>query len=421
MTTDDQLRIVLTSYRSKPHSGGQGIYVRHLSRELAALGHDVEVISGPPYPELDAGPRLTKVASLDLYREPDPFRVPNWREFSSATDVLEFASMSTGAFPEPLTFTLRVRQLLAKRPRTELPDIVHDNQSLGYGLLPLAKQLPVVATVHHPITIDRKLELAGAPTFRKRIGVRRWYSFLRMQKRVARRLSAIVTVSTASKNDICRDFGVEPSRVSVVPLGVAEDTFAPNPAARCSGRIVTTASADVPLKGLVPLLEALAKVRTEHDAHLVVVGSVRENGETARAIERLDLTNHVTFTSGLSEAELVATYQSAHVAVVPSLYEGFSLPAVELMSCALPLVVTTAGALPEVVGPDRVAALHVEPGDSQQLAGAISEVLGDDELARTLGAAARRRVVDNYSWPAVARRTVQWYRMCIERAQNAHS
>ena len=87
------MRIALLSYRSKPHCGGQGVYVRYLSRELVALGHSVEVFSGQPYPELDDGVLLTKVPSLDLYREPDPFRVPQLREFRDITDVLEFATM----------------------------------------------------------------------------------------------------------------------------------------------------------------------------------------------------------------------------------------------------------------------------------------------------------------------------------------
>jgi len=201
------LRIALLSYRSKPHCGGQGVYVRALSRELVALGHSVEVLSGPPYPELDAGPVLTQVPSLDLYREPDPFRLPRLREFRSPVDVLEFALMCTAAFPEPLTFSLRVAKVL--RGRQGDFDVVHDNQTLGTGLLALQRAgFPVVATVHHPITEDRRHDLAAAPTLRRRITTHRWYSFLRMQTRVVRRLPALLTVSENSATDIVRDFGV---------------------------------------------------------------------------------------------------------------------------------------------------------------------------------------------------------------------
>jgi len=399
------LRIVLLSYRSKPHCGGQGVYVRHLSRELVALGHTVEVLSGPPYPELDPGVTLTALPGLDLYREPDPFRVPRLREFRSPLDVLEFLLMCTAAFPEPLTFSLRAWREL--RGRTERPDVVHDNQTLGYGLLLLQRAgFPVLATVHHPITVDRAVDLAAAHGLRRQVSVRRWYSFVRMQARVVRRLPSLLTVSQSSYGDIVRDFAVEPSRLTVVPVGVEHEVFVPPTVPRVPGRIVVTASADVALKGVVPLLEAVAKLRTERDVELLVVGSVKKGGAVARTVVRLGLEDAVRFVHGLSEQQLVEVFGSAHVGVVPSLYEGFSLPAVEMMSCATPLVVTTAGALPEVVGD---AALSVAPRDAEALAVALGRVLDDDELAARLGAQGRARVVELFTWRAVAERTVAWY------------
>lgn len=428
------LRVALLSYRSKPHCGGQGVYVRALSRELVALGHEVEVLSGPPYPELDVpypeldvdaagrGPRLTEVPSLDLYREPDPFRVPHRSEFRSPVDVLEFLLMCTAAFPEPLTFSLRASALL--RRRTNLPgsgiDIVHDNQTLGYGLLRLQRAgLPVVATVHHPITVDRRHDLAAARG-RKKLSTRRWYSFLRMQGRVVRRLPALLTVSQSSYDDIVRDFRVDPERLTVVPVGVDTDVFRPPTTPRVPGRIVATASADVPLKGLVPLLEAVAKLRTERDVELVVVGRAREGGPALQAIERLGLADAVRFVAGLGEPELVRLFGSAHVAVVPSLYEGFSLPAIEAMACGTPLVATTGGALPEVVGADGVTALHVPPADPEALAAAVARLLDDPELAARLGAAGRERVVQRYTWQAVAEQTVAWYRAVLRASAPEH-
>jgi glycosyltransferase involved in cell wall biosynthesis len=400
------LRIALTSYRSKPHCGGQGVYVRALSRELVALGHAVEVLSGPPYPDLDPGPLLTRVPSLDLYREPDPFRTPHWRELRSPVDVLEYALMATAAFPEPLTFSLRVARLLRRRD----VDLVHDNQTLGYGLLLTGQR--VVATVHHPITEDRRQDLAVARGT-KRLSTRRWYSFLRMQGRVVRRLPAVLTVSENSRADIVRDFRVPPERLTVVPVGVETDVFVPPTGPRVAGRIVATASADVPLKGLVPLLEAVAKLRTERDVELVVVGRPREDGPALRAVDRLGIGDAVRFVNGLPEPELVELFGSASVGVVPSLYEGFSLPAVELMACATPLVATTAGALPEVVGD---AALHVPPGDPEALAAAVGRLLDDPVLAADLGARGRARVVERFTWRAVAEQTVAWYRRVLEES-----
>lgn len=410
------LRIALLSYRSKPHCGGQGVYVRHLSRELALLGHEVEVLSGPPYPELDDVPglSLTEVPSLDLYRDPDPFRVPRLREFRSPLDVLEFLVMCTAGFPEPLTFTVRAARLLRRRAPSGRPDVVHDNQSLGYGLLALARTHTVLATCHHPITVDRRHDLSAAPTLRKRLAMHRWYGFLRMQGRVLRRLPAVLTVSANSADDIVRDFRVPRERLTVVPVGVEADVFVPPTVPRVPGRIIATASADVPLKGLAPLLEAVAKLRTEREVELVVVGKAREGGTTASALERLGLTECVRFVTGVPEQELVALFGSAQVGVVPSLYEGFSLPAIELLACATPLVATTAGALPEVVGPDGEAALHVPPGDPEALAAAIARLMDDPGLAGRLGVAGRERVVERFTWRAVAEQTVAWYRSHLQ-------
>jgi len=361
-------------------------------------------------PDLDSGVRLTAVANLDLYREPDPFRVPNWREFRSPVDVLEFGLMCTAAFPEPLTFSLRARKLLKARPVAERPDIVHDNQTLGYGMLLLARDgFPVVATLHHPITVDRRLDLRTTP-LRKQLPKRRWYSFLRMQRRVVQRMPAVLTVSESSADDIVNDFGVARTNLTVIPVGVETDVFVPPTASRVPGRIVTTASSDVPLKGLVPLLEAVAKLRTESDVELVVVGTIREGGAAHQTIHRLGLDDAVRFVNGLSEPDLVALLGSAQVAVVPSLYEGFSLPAIEAMSCSTPLVATTAGALPEVVGLDGKAALLVPPDDPDALRSAIARVLADPSLANRLGEAGRERVISRYSWPAIAEQTEAWYR-----------
>ncbi|GAC1444552.1 MAG: glycosyltransferase family 4 protein [Mycobacteriales bacterium] len=411
-----RLRIALLSYRSKPHCGGQGVYVRNLSRELVALGHCVEVLSGPPYPDLDAGVTLTRLPSLDLYREPDPFRTPHWREFRSPIDVLEYLLMATAAFPEPLTFSLRAWRHLSFR--AERPDVVHDNQTLGYGLLLLKRAgFPVIATVHHPITVDRRHDLLAARGVRKQISTRRWYSFLRMQGRVARALPALLTVSRSSLHDVARDFGVPSERLTVVPVGVDTDLFRPSNAHRVPGRIVATVSADQPMKGLVPLLEAVAKLRTEREVELVVVGRPKEGGIAQLALKRLGLGDCVRFVSGLPEAEIVELFGSAQVAVVPSLYEGFSLPAIEALACETPLVASTGGALPEVVGPNGLAALHVPPGDAEALAAAIAAVLDDPKLAARLGAAGRARVLERFTWRAVAEQTVAWYRDHLEREQ----
>ncbi|MCU1615867.1 MAG: putative Glycosyltransferase [Frankiales bacterium] len=400
------LRIALLSYRSKPHSGGQGVYVRALSRELTELGHRVEVLSGQPYPELDDGVALTRVPSLDLYREPDPFRTPRPSEFRDWIDVAEWAAMCSGGFPEPLTFSLRAARALL--PRADRLDVVHDNQSLGYGLLRLRRAgVPTVATVHHPVAIDRRLELAAAPSLRRRLTLHRWYGFTGMQARVVRRLDAVTTVSESSRRDIQSEMGVPAAGVEVIPVGIDPRVFTPSDAPRDPDSIVVTTSADVPLKGLVHLLEALAKLRTERPVRLTVVGSARPGGPAEAALDRLALRDAVRFTGPLPEPDLVALLQRAAVVAIPSLYEGFSLPAVEAMACATPLVTTDAGALPEVVG--TKAALRVKAGDVGELTAALQLVLDSPSLGEQLGRAGRRRVLESYTWRSTAQRTADWY------------
>jgi glycosyltransferase involved in cell wall biosynthesis len=408
--SDGSLRIALLAYRGNPHSGGQGVYVHYLSRELAALGHRVEVLSGQPYPRLTPGVPLVPVPSLDLYRPEDPFRTPRLSELRDGLDVAEFALMCSAGFPEPLTFSVRARRALRSR-RGDF-DVVHDNQCLGYGILGIAHDgLPVVATVHHPITVDRALELSHATTLHRQLSVRRWYGFVRMQKRVVRRLPRVLTVSASSAADISDQMGVRPDRLAVVPVGVDTGLFRPVPEVpRVTGRLMTTASADVPLKGLLPLLEALAKVRTERPAELVIVGQPRADSMVPATIRRLGLEGAVTVAGTVDTLRMVELYASSEVAVVPSLYEGFSLPAVEAMACGLPLVTTTGGALPEVVGPDGECALLVPPNDPGALAAAVVRALDDAALRRRMGAAGRARVLDRFTWRAMAERTVDVYR-----------
>ncbi|MEV6741264.1 glycosyltransferase family 4 protein [Streptomyces sp. NPDC051104] len=417
---DRPLRIALLTYKGNPFCGGQGVYVRHLSRELVRLGHRVEVIGAQPYPVLEGeglqGLSLTELPSLDLYRQPDPFRTPKRDEYRDWIDALEVATMWTGGFPEPLTFSLRARRHL--RARRGDFDVVHDNQTLGYGLLGDVGA-PLVTTIHHPITVDRQLELDAAEGWQRRLSVRRWYAFTRMQKRVARRLPSVLTVSGTSRQEIVDHLGVDRDRVHVVHIGADTDLFSPDASVpQVPGRIVTTSSADVPLKGLVFLVEALAKVRTEHPgAHLVVVGKRAEDGPVAQAIERYGLEGAVEFVKGISDAELVDLVRSAEVACVPSLYEGFSLPAAEAMATGTPLVATTGGAIPEVTGRDGETCLAVPPGDAGALAAGLSRLLADPELRARLGAAGRERVLRHFTWAKAAEGTVARYREAIAHTQ----
>ena len=410
-TGNPALRVALLTYRGNPFSGGQGVYVRELARALTGLGHQVTVFAGPPYPDLDHEIALVRLPSLELYRPESPFRPQ--RPLRDWIDVLEFGVMSAARYPEPLAFSLRAHRELSRRRREF--DVVHDNQCLGYGLLFLDRMLPLVATVHHPIGIDLRLELAAEPDRRRRKRLRRWYGFVGMQSRVARRLRRLITVSDAARDGIVGDMRVDPDRVAVVPNGVDTDLFRPLPdIRRVKGRVVATVSSDVHLKGLGPLLAAFATLRRRgRHLELVVVGRPRRDGPVPRLLRQLGLDGVVRFAGGIKGAELVRLYAEATVAVVPSLYEGFSLPAVEAMASGVPLVATAAGGVPEVIGGNGESALLVPPGDPLALADAIEALVDDTGLASRLAAAARSRAVDCFSWTRTARLTLTEYERVI--------
>jgi glycosyltransferase involved in cell wall biosynthesis len=410
---DLPLRIAFLTYRGKPHVGGQGVYTRHLTKALLDLGHEVEVLSGQPYPIVDPRVPLIDLPSLDIYNDQFPMRLPGPWEIKSLGDLVEVSSFMGGSFPEPLAFSVRAFQHL--RRRVNEFDLVQDNQCLGYGLLAMERLgLPVLATIHHPITVDRRLEMEHAETAFKRFSKGRWYGFTKMQTRVASRMPRVITVSQNSLKDIHADQNVPLDRLHVVPVGVDQELFKPQPhVKRVPGRLITTASADVTMKGLRYLLEAVAKLRTERHIELVVIGRLKEGGPSARIIDELGLRDAVTFITGVPEERIIELYSEAQLAVVPSLYEGFSLPAIEAMSCGVPLVATTGGALPEVVGADNDTALCVPPGDSEALAAKIAMALDDEALRDRIGAAGRQRVIERWTWRHTAVGTVEHYRALL--------
>lgn len=413
---DQPLRVAYLVYRGNPHCGGQGVYTRELARELTDLGHHVTVFSGQPYPDVVLPGRLEPVPGIDLYRPATPFRVPWPWEYRSLTDLQEFAIMCGAGFPEPYTFSKRVRKLL--RGRRDEFDLVHDNQCLGRGLVKMMERdgWPVLATLHHPITVDRDLDLAHTRNPWKRFTLRRWYGFLDMQIDVARRIPRLVTVSESSRRDIIEQMAVPADRLHIVPVGMNPKVFRPMPAIRrVPGRLMTTASADVPMKGLAHLLEALAKVRTEReDAHLIVIGKPKGKSKIPAMLDRLGLRNSVEFVSGVTTERIVELYAEAELACVPSLYEGFSLPAVEAMACGVPIVGTTGGAVPEVIGTHEETGLLVAPGDPSALATEILRALGDAALRARLGTAGRERALSRFTWRQTAVGTVEHYRALLE-------
>ncbi len=406
---DRPLNICLLSYRSNPHCGGQGVYLKNLSRALKDIGHHVEVVSGPPDPGLDPDIPIHRTACLDLYNPEHLFRVPTFKELLDPVNIVEWVGVSTMGFPEPFTFGIRAQQFLRTRMRRY--DIVHDNQSLSYGIWSIAKQIPTVATIHHPITVDRDIAVRAVRPFWKKLKHLRWFSFIGMQKRVSRTLRRIITVSECARTDIARDFRIPRKRFAVVPNGINTGLFYPIPEIqREPGRIIVTNSSDVPLKGLYYLLHAVAEIAKNRAVRLVVVGTPKKNGGISRLIRRLGIGDLIAFTGHISDAEFVRQYARAAMAVVSSVYEGFGLPAGEAMACGVPVISTTGGALPEVVGD---AGILVPPQDHLSLARAIIDLLDHPARANALGSRGYQRVQQHFTWQRAAEKTVDAYRETI--------
>jgi glycosyltransferase involved in cell wall biosynthesis len=407
---DQPLRICLLSYRSNPHCGGQGVYIKNLSRAIKNLGHQVEVVSGPPDPLLNGEVTVHRLPSLDLYNPEDLFRIPSLKELSDPINLLEWLGVSTMGFPEPYTFGLRAKKFL--QDKYQRFDIIHDNQSLCSGLLEMQKFLPVMATIHHPITVDRRLDIQAVRSPWKKLKQVRWYSFVGMQIKVARKIPKIITVSECAGDDISREFDIPRQRFKVVPNGIDTDLFHPLPEIeREKNRLIVTNSADTPLKGLDHLLKAVYDLSKTHPLNLTVVGEPKKDSRIFKLIRELDLGRLVTFTGRIDNENFVRWYARSAMAVIPSLYEGFGLPAGEAMACGVPVISTSGGALPEVVGE---AGVIVPPGDPTALAAAIKGLLDNPDRARELGEAGLKRVYDCFTWEKAARATVDVYRETIE-------
>ena len=406
------MRIGLLSYRSNPFSGGQGIYVRHLSSALNKLGHEVEVLSGPPYPSLDKNIKLVRIPSLDLFSTNERLKAFNISFLNSLTDFIEWAGVLSGAFPEPYTFGRRVSQHL--QDKKSYYDIIHDNQSLSYALVKLQKEFPLVTTIHHPITRDHRIEVENSKNWIAKLSSNRWHSFLKMQKKVAPQLEKIICPSNQSKSDVIREFKVQEKRVAAILNGIDLDTFRYKQGIKkIPFRIITSASADVPLKGLRFLIEALPKVLLDFpETCLSVIGKAKEKGEITKLIAKLDLKGKISFHSELSETEIVNLYSSAQIAVIPSLYEGFGFGAGEALACSLPLISTHSGGLKEVVGE---AAIQIKSGDAKEISMAIIDLFSNPEKQAYYSRLGRERMESEFDWLKAAEEYVKIYEEVIDR------
>tara|TARA_S200000501_G_scaffold275956_1_gene259786 strand:+ start:3749 stop:4966 length:1218 start_codon:yes stop_codon:yes gene_type:complete len=405
------LKIGILSYRSHPFSGGQGIYIRHLSKALQRLGHQVTVLSGPPYPHLDSSIQLVKIPSLDLFESENRIKEFKLSFLYSPIDFYEWISVMTGGFPEPYTFGRRVLKYL-KQSEKEF-DIILDNQSLCSALIDIQKLYPLVVTIHHPITKDFTLEMENASNWKERLSSRRWHSFLPMQKRIAPKLQKIICVSEPSKLDTVTEFSVNPENIDVILNGIDIETFKLDTSVSViKNRIVTTASADIPLKGLRFLINALPRVISDFpDTHLVVIGKSPNESKIRKLIADLGLKERISFESNLSEEEIVSIYHKSQIAVIPSLYEGFGFGAGEAMACGVPLISTHSGGLKQVIGD---SALKIESGSVKEIEESIIKLFNEEETRTELSRKGRERMEEYFDWKIAAKAYIDLFEALIK-------
>jgi glycosyltransferase involved in cell wall biosynthesis len=414
----EDMRICLLTYRGNPYSGGQGIYVYYLSREFRRMGHEVEVIASAPLPEVSEGVILHQLRSSSIYHPGRSFskNLPNIRNL---VDLYELCASRLGIFGEPWAFSFRAYARLKELSKQRRFDIVHDNQGLGYGLL-LMKRLgiPVIATIHHPLPIDRQADLEQASGFRQRQRIRRFYSFIRMQAFVARRLDRIITVSQSSAKDAMLMFNVPADKTRVVYNGIDTDIYDGNKeVGQNRNGLIMVANTDDRKKGVLYLLKALQLLKNDgakltivddaarHSSYIEDVGPLPSYG--SKLVKKLNLDGMVRFTGRLTREQLAQHYATARIAVVPSLYEGFGLPAAEAMACGTPVIATTGGALPEVVGD---AGMLVPPADADALSAAIRQLLNDQQAQQRMGETGKKRVREQFNWEQAAGKTLEVYR-----------
>jgi len=411
------MRICLLTYRGNPYSGGQGIYIYYLSREFLRMGHEVEVIASAPLPEVSEGIILHHLRSSSIYHPGSSFR-RNLPKVRNPVDLHELCASRLGIFAEPWAFSFRAYAKLKELCKQRRFDIIHDNQGLGYGLLLMKRlNIPVIATIHHPLPIDRQADLEQANGLRERWRIKKFYSFIRMQAFVARRLDRIITVSQSSAKDTNLFFKVPADKLSVVYNGIDTKIYNSNEAA-CQNRdgLIMVGNTDDRKKGVLYLLQALQTLKRDkikltivddaerHSSYMEDVGILHSYG--FKLVKKLNLDGMVHFTGRLTREELAQHYSAAQIAVVPSIYEGFGLPAAEAMACGTPVISTTGGALPEVVGD---AGILVPPGRADALAAAIRQLLNDKQAQQRMSEAGRKRVEETFNWEQAARKTLEVY------------
>ncbi|OHD65103.1 MAG: hypothetical protein A2176_02485 [Spirochaetes bacterium RBG_13_51_14] len=408
------MKVLLLCYRGSPYCGGLGIYLYYLSRELARMGVEVDVLVGPPYPDpLDEWSTVHCVENLNIWMmKTRKFGSSRLKRVYSVWNLVDYILTRFHIFSEMETFSMRAFFAIHKLLRKKRYDVIHDVNGLGWGLLFIKGYgIPVISTIHHPLTRDRDADLMMDVTFWDRLTTVLFYP-LAMQRIVINRLDRIITSSREGMEELNRAFGVKKDKISIVYNGMDIESFTNTGEEREERLILFVGNTEDHKKGIAFLLEALADLPKEIRLTIVDEGPpLKKNA--SRLVRKIGVQNRVTFTGKVDQKTLASLYSRAAILVMSSLYEGFGLPAAEAMACETPVVVTTAGALPEVV--DSSCGILVEPGNARALRDAIAALLEDRQTRSRMGKNGRKRAAENFSWPVAAKNTLDVYRDVINR------
>ncbi len=403
------LKIALLSYRSDPFSGGQGIYVKNVSEALLSRGHEITIFSGNPLPEVNKAIKVEKIDTPGFFETFDS--IERIKIFSTLEknrlNLLDFFETFTGTFTEPVFFGERLIKNKVFQELVDTFDIFHDNQSISAYPQTILKKL--ITTVHHPIHMDKEIDLATEKNFFTRLSIKRWYSFLNFQKKNLASVKKVISPSASSKNDIRNYFDYPSKNISVIWNGINLDDCKFHQRETFNANFVTIISSDVPMKNLKTVLKAIYLLKQDGlNVKLTVIGDLRE--ENKNLINKLDLANDIDYKSKLPRDELIKSLNDADIGIAPSIYEGFGFPLVEMIATGLPVIVSDKGSLPELAGN---AGLIFNSKDSSDLKKKMKELIENKILRNKLTENSKLRRDDFFGWDEYAKKLEDLYKELI--------
>ena len=403
------LKIALLSYRSDPFSGGQGIYIKNISEALHNRGHEITIFSGNPLPEVNKAIKVVRIETPGFFETFDSLE--RLKIFTSLEknrlNFMDFFETFTGTFTEPVFFGERLVKNKYFQETVDEFDIFHDNQSISSYPETVLKKL--VTTLHHPIHVDKEIDLASERSFLLRLSIKRWYSFLNFQKKNLKAVKKVISPSLSSKNDICRYFDYPSKNISVIWNGINLDDCKFHERESFNANFVTIISADVPMKNLKTVLKALYLLKQEGiNAKLTIIGDLREDNN--KLIDRLGLTKEITYKSKLPRKQLIQSLNNADIGIAPSKYEGFGFPLVEMIATGLPVIVSDKASLPELAGN---AGLIFNSSDSNDLKEKMKELIENAALRNKVAENSKLRRDDFFGWDEYAKKLEDLYKEII--------